>query len=512
MIAGIRVFYDLQPIHNVDEGVLAAAGDIIIHGGIPYRDIWCHRGPLSHGFYALVFFSFGTYNMTAIHLVATLLTFLAIFLLYLIAKEIAPKNVAWGAALFFAIFSTVLFEAHDSLATNSEVIMNPLLLLGVLCFVKNMKKTGVVTLPLAGLFTGIAFLIKQTAIINIFIFFLFILLWNKNGLKKGVISSFILGLFSLIPFLTILIFYYLIGSIDDFIFLFFKYNAIYLRENTITAFCGSFLLFLVQLFSQGWLLVSALIVYILSLSKKNYFSLVISQKSYFLILCWFLITFVFISLPGRFFGHYYLQCLPPLCIIAAIIFVPLIISSNSFLQNTAKSIVFLGISIPVLLTVVNPYLQFILNDYKVKGCVNLNEIFRPSQEHQELVDFIQTHTDYHNKIFIWGIYPELYVLSKRSPASRFVFPSFLVGLIPWVNVGSEINTDKKIIPGAWEKLEVDLRKAKPKLIIDASYNNRYWFGKYPLEKYKVLRDLISQKYRLVNIIKGCKMYLRVKSF
>jgi len=509
MAAGLRLWFDLQLIHNVDEGVLAAAGYIVHHGGIPYRDVWCHRGPLTHLYYAIVFALFGDYNIKAVHLMTTGLAFFSVFLIYLIAKEMSGKSSALAAAGLFFIFVSFLFLPHDSLASNPEMVMNPLLLAGVLFFVRSQGRGP--HLALAGVLTGLAFLVKQTALANLLLFWAFLFITGRTARRrfgKTLRSFLILGFSFIAPFLIAFLFFSFKQSLDDFLFLFLTYNFIYLGENTLAAAGGSLVLLASRFLSQGWLLVSGLFAYV-ALLLKNHLSTMEKEKKFRpFLLSWLVLTVLFVSLSGRFFGHYYLQALPPLCLMTAIVFMKLSSCAEPFLRWLGSSLMLLGMITAILLNALNPYLDRAVTAFRKDAQISIRKMLAIEEESEQkmLADTIKSLSCEEDRIFIWGIYPELYVLARRAPASRFVFPSFLTGLIPWVNVDPAVNTDDKIVPGSWEKLKADLAQSGPELILDATPGNRYWFGKYPPEKYEYLKELLDERYKLVAFMNGVKIY------
>ncbi len=505
--AGLRLWFDLQLIHNVDEGVLAAAGSIVRGGGIPYRDVWCHRGLLSHLYYALVFILFGDYNMKAVHLLTTGLTLLSIFLVYLIAREITAKSTALASGLLFFVFVSFLFSPHDSLAANPEIIMNPLLLAGVLVFLRSRGRW--LLLIFAGLLTGLAFMVKQSALVNLLLFWAFLLILNgkARGLRN-IGSVFILGFSFLAPFLITSLFFFLKRCLDDFLFLFLTYNFTYLGENTLTAAGGSLVLLAIRFLTRGWLLASGFFAYTALSLKSGFSSAEKEEKTHLFLLAWLVLTTLFVSLSGRFFGHYYIQALPPLSIVTAIVFMKLNHSQDSVLRRLGRTLTLLGMMTPILLNALGPYLERAVAVFKHDARISLRKILRSEEENEQkkLVDAITSLSRKEDKIFVWGIYPELYVLARRAPASRFVFPTFLTGLVPWINVDPVQNTDDKIVPGAWEKLESDIARNRPQLILDATPGNRYWFSKYPPEKYGYLKKLLEKDYEPVVLLNGVKIY------
>lgn len=110
--------------------------------------------------------------------------------------------------------------------------------------------------------------------------------------------------------------------------------------------------------------------------------------------------------------------------------------------------------------------------------------------------YIPCNSQSSHKIFVWGFFPTAYVLSRRDPASRYSYCTFMTGLIPWVNNVPDVDTDRWIVPGTKETLIKDLQKNKPIFIVDTSPGNYLWFRKYPIGKFLNLNRFVKSYYLL----------------
>lgn len=96
-------------------------------------------------------------------------------------------------------------------------------------------------------------------------------------------------------------------------------------------------------------------------------------------------------------------------------------------------------------------------------------------------------------IFVWGFIPEIYVLSDRAPASRFVLCTGLSGMIPWVE-------SKAVLPEAWEIFREEMQLNPAGYIVDTSPGGYRTYERFPPEEAPELWSLIQTRYCLATTI------------
>jgi hypothetical protein len=72
------------------------------------------------------------------------------------------------------------------------------------------------------------------------------------------------------------------------------------------------------------------------------------------LICWFSFTFVATLVSKRFIGHYYLQLLPPLCLISSSIIVKIV---NKQILRNKRDIFLITVSILIVSITLYPHLQ-----------------------------------------------------------------------------------------------------------------------------------------------------------
>jgi len=187
---------------------------------------------------------------------------------------------------------------------------------------------------------------------------------------------------------------------------------------------------------------------------------------------------------GRDFQHYFIQALPALALGGGLAIDRAVrLVKSSFAHPAARLL--------AALAVVGAGFQL--------GAAALTARHRtlPSDPSLRVSAYIRDHSSAGDRIFVWGFHPDIYLHSDRKPASRFLYASFLTGLVPWTNTAPDRETTYAIVPGAIDTLLRDLTASSPLFIVDCSAGpNRHW-QKYPLDKFPALHHYIQQHYRIV---------------
>lgn len=154
----------------------------------------------------------------------------------------------------------------------------------------------------------------------------------------------------------------------------------------------------------------------------------------------------------------------------------------------------------IVLSIVCPLVRSVLWRSQTKAP------YSTSQDLILLTEYIKSNTNANDKIFVWGWYPDIYVLTKRDPASRYIYRNFLTGLIPTVNADPNIDTSKLIIPGSWQIFMEEIKKNMPRYFVDTSPGDHKLYGnappgkfyqKYPPDKFSQLSIFLKENYVVV---------------
>jgi hypothetical protein len=181
----------------------------------------------------------------------------------------------------------------------------------------------------------------------------------------------------------------------------------------------------------------------------------------------------------RFFGHYYLQLLPPLALIAA---------AGLPRTRPAWRWAMVGVVVPAV---------------AMWGFAFFPPHDRGIPAYAAAVSRIQALTSPDQRIFVWGQYPELYWASNREPATRFIHTGFLTGNSGGRDAAVGQPTDG--LPGAWALLATDMAAHPPALIVDTSAAAIRGSQHYSLDK-TPLWGPVQRDYELVDTVDGVRFY------
>jgi len=241
-----------------------------------------------------------------------------------------------------------------------------------------------------------------------------------------------------------------------------------------------------------------------------------SPASLQLLFCvfWFLVSFIPISLGGRFFFHYYNQLIPPLCLLAAI--------SSPFLWKQKKY------QVAIVFLCILPLIVFMSE--------STSRNWQGKKNFEIVGEYIRENSQPHDRVFIWGVWPRMYYFTKRRLGSRFIFCDYLTGstsvthgmdfdpqkpqnipsaltrvfmdLDPKDPPVRDYDTSLNIVPGTWSHLFEDLEKNRPLYFVDTSTANIARYGKYPLIKFPKLKAYIDKNYQWEKKVEGVDLYRR----
>ncbi|MFJ6694698.1 glycosyltransferase family 39 protein [Streptomyces sp. NPDC091272] len=192
---------------------------------------------------------------------------------------------------------------------------------------------------------------------------------------------------------------------------------------------------------------------------------------------WLAASAVAVMVGFHFFGHYYLQLMPPLALLgaAALHGLPRRRTATALTVTACTCAVFLvwGFLAP-----------------------------RPELAHaQRVAEAVRERTAPTDRVLIWGMHPETYWLADRTPAGRYLTAGLLTnfsGGRDGSRVGEEYGVE-----GSWTYLRTDLAAHPPAVIVDDSRGKPYGPDRMP-----TLRGILAQDYRPAATVDGAVVYVR----
>jgi len=199
---------------------------------------------------------------------------------------------------------------------------------------------------------------------------------------------------------------------------------------------------------------------------------------------WLLSGLAAVAAGFRFFGHYWLQVLPPLVVLATPV--------AAEFAGRARRLALAGVALPAVVA-------FAL-------------LFVPGSFHQRpdasaLASYVRSHTTDEQRVFVWGSYPEVLLAADRLPAGALVHSDFVTGR----SGGREdpAVTLELATPGALQLMLADLRAHPPALVLDTSTAADLGYQHYPLALFPDVEAFVRAGYELVTAIDGVTVWRQV---
>ncbi len=475
-------------VWNVDEAIHAAVARTLLDGGVLYRDAVDQRTPVSYYAVALIFSLAGENNLWAVHAGIALLIAGTAFALCLIGRAWAQPAAGLIAALLYGLLSVSLLYPGDAFAANTEWFAAFFASAATLLFWTGRRPPSTARLLGTGSLLGLAFLSKQPSLLEGIApaIILFWIAWREEarpGRALPRIGTLCLGW--LFPVLAATFFFAAHGALRDAFFYTWTYNLTYYGPEITLADRLATLTLPLRLLLQGphtpllvfWLGGLGFLLYRLSQRQPTPDEISSNPQGLYL-LAWNSAALFGAASSGRGFDHYAIQLLPPLCLVSGL--------AISTLLDWSRRNFSLRVMVGAGLLVMAGAL--------LSAALTARKHTFPLDPSHRVSAYIRAHSHPDDRIFVWGFHPEIYLHSERKPASRFVFASFLTGLIPWTNTAPAQDTTYAIVPGALDLLIAELSAAPPRYIVDCSAGpNRFW-DKYPLENFPELAAHIQAHY------------------
>lgn len=436
-----------------DESTYLVIAQEILDGKTLYVDVWDIKPPGIFLLFAALLKVFG-HSIWVIRLVAAIVIGLTAGFLFLSLKR-------WGIkqkyALFAGVSSVLLCAVHKwNFAANTEIFFLLFTAIGLFFF---SGKKRPLNFFLSGLFIGLGFVIKYVVLFDIAAFWLFYLLFfrKEHKIKLLLQNSIAMGLGFIIPYVSVILYYYFGPNFEAFRFVSFVVPRNYANSfDSIKA---------VLFFLEFHLIYAPFVfLFILALWKGK------NRKIVYFSLIWYVLVWMIVLLPGKFFHHYYFQLLLPLAFM-----LPEAFNNDTkvqyYLLKQKKYIIGLFILLYLSWNIAFQYQSFVKKkDYRREVAKYLNEHLQENE------------TIYCNYSSI------IYFLCSTSPPQKYIHPSLL--------------TKQEHIEAIAVDVEEEMRR-----IVQAEVDYMVIQG----NPHSIIAKQIAERYSLQQIIADeVKIYLRKK--
>lgn len=469
---------------SVDESTYLAMAEVLHEDGVIYKDVVDRKPPALIWFYQGVGELFGEWNLIAVQWVFVGLIFLLCFLAFKLASELyQSRNAGWIAAILFAAFSSCF--PRGILAANAETPMTLCLAFSFLLLLKARGAKAWMLVFLSVFIAGIATLFKQYAGI---IYAVFYLTWvsvswrERNWILKNIVYAGVAVMALVMVYLPLSFYFYTQAALDEFVHYFLFDGLQYIsssREvvNNDTSWTTALL---------GSLVVWSPILVALAL-KKSY------GRSEILGFLLFLGSLSTVFLSGRYYTHYFFPAIWAVCVWGSSAW-------ESVLQSRpkwARALHAASVSVFIF------FVFFNLERDRFRSWA----FSRPEQEKiKQVADWVQSSTLKDERISVWGMASQIYVLSERGSGTRFVFADFVSGRQPGLK-----SSVAAPVPGKEAEYVRDLQEHKVRLIIDTSGAGINDYQHFPISRSKEVFQYVESHYRIREVVAGMEIWERVDS-
>ena len=363
-------------------------------------------------------------------------------MLWYVGRTLYNERAGYFAALLFAVYSTCV-RGSEVLAANTE-LFSVLFLAASLCFFcRGRFRLGYRDLLPAAFFLSLSFLVSSRAGIVVVAYVVFLFLFSKDKVGAFLKTLASAAVF-LIPFGAVVLYYYCIGSLEDFLnwqFFFIKYYV-----GGYTPLMRIFRGILVYRFFAGLLPLVFFAGYLFFPLKKERFN---KPALFFLVLLASLWIGVFSG--GKHVERYYFPLFIPLAVLAGA-------GLESFLQSYQQTAVkwllmFLLLSSPVVYLHMN-IISMWLNKYPKTYHAYM-------EDKQAAIDYVVANTSKDDRLLVWPFGDLFYCATDRKMATPIFDPS------GHLLAGKYLDTKEKV-DLFYNMFFQHLEALPPKVIIDST--------------------------------------------
>lgn len=504
----LRAWSFAQPIIDVDESQFAGYAQALLDGGTPYIASVDTKPLGVYWFYAAIFWIFGRFNMIAVHVATACWMGATSFVCYRIARRLAGPRAGFWAALSLVVFTTTYVPKFIGTSIVSLMLL-PLAMSIDAMF--TWEATGRRRyMLLSGLAWGAACLFKYQAGINLVVAGAWLmmvrpLVVGRRAVADGALAFLLFLAGGVLVGAAYALYLVTVGAWDAFVFWSLGGSAAYVEAG---AQQSHFLKGL--LLRGGSVVASSLLIWYLAAAEVAAVGVDLCRRRQrpsgeSLIVVWLVLSIVPVCMGGKFYGHYFLQLFPALCILGAIRLDRYFASAAAYprrFRRWAMALIALGMIFPAAgFTAARIFSDRI---YRALGEEN-------PKEYLSVGAYLREATAPTDRIFVWGFATPIYFYAERSAASRFLWCDWLTGRVSGTPAAKDprIDTSAYIMPGSWAMFFEDMERARPAYVVDTSPGNHHDYGKYPLAGFPALVEWLGTRYRYETTIDGMALYRRV---
>ena len=482
-----------RPFYNADEAIYSGVASRLVSGATLYTGAVDHKPPAIYLTYAAVFRVFGRNAIHAVHGVCVLWVLATALLVGAIARRRAGEPAGTAAALLYGAY-TMASIPKWFLAANTELFV--MLPATAAVLVALARPASALACGLAGALVSAGALYKiQGAFALVPVAYLVVCereaAWPAPSLVASALprlGALLVG--ALLPFGLCALWLHRAGALDAARFWALGYASRYAVSMDLLDALGRFAARVgFFCYTLPWLPIGA------AIESRNLRGR--DDRAGVALYVWLAAGLLAVSLGGRFYQHYFIQILPPLCALAA---PPLVRAWRAATGPARIALALLAGAPPAAFFAFSPW-----NDWY------LSIDPREPRAYEAVAEHLRTHTPRDARVFVWGNTPEIYLLSDRVPATRFVFTNYQTGKM-WGTPANEDDApvslrERFTVPESWTYLLEDLARTPPDVLVDAAAGGLHRHRGLGMATYPALARVLAG-YRLDATVEGVPIYVR----
>lgn len=460
----LRGLFVAVPVISIDEAVWMTGARIWTGGGVPYLDFVDTKPPVIFAFYALTAWM-GELAIPALRVLCILLLVLSASMADRIVALLSARPVSGVPAGLLLLLGLTLGMERQTQFVSTELVC-ACLFMGSLWLIATAGPGAHLRLALAG---ALAILIPFTripaAVLGLPLAAVLVVCGELRSLAVRLLLFVSGGAVALVLLLTLM---GDAGALREMVFWSWTANQLYVDVGPSAAVSARrFLSNVAPAFAITlplWALAGASILR--QQGKARWISAALLAAA--------MLSLAAAAAGGRWLGHYYLQVIPPLVLVAALA------PGQERLRAVATAIVAAG---ALVFTGVGFWR------------LHLAENTRETRvEVAEAVRFVRDRTRETDRMLVWGYGPDFYERSGRRPATRHLTPATTVTGYSFggaKDFASRMNPQALVLPERWAQFMNDLRCTPPAMIVDFSRYDFHYFGGFGFEHYPELNEWVE---------------------
>ncbi|MGK4580673.1 ArnT family glycosyltransferase [Kitasatospora sp. HPMI-4] len=450
----------IRPVWSPDEGYLATQARMLAGGGVLYDTVVDRKPPLLPWLYEACFAVFGSLSLWPLRVLAIVAHLgTAILLASLARGRWGNRPGAFAGALYLLV--SIGLSPEDTQAATFEVFMLPAM---VAAFRYAERRRWLA----AGIAVALCSLTKQTggAVLLPVLWMLWQDARHRSVAWKPALAK--VGFGFALPIALVAV---ILTKPKGFLF------WVVTGSGDYASLDGAWLQMLGRAFGNAGILLAATLGFLAPVGRRLWLKYRgrpartpggEEHGSTGDLWIWLLSSVVAVCTGFHFYGHYYLQLMPPLVLLgvgavstARIRWRPVLV------YTTVAATVFWGLA-----------------------------LFWPGQKMThttEVATTIAKQTTPTDTVLVWGMHPELYWLSDRKPVTRYLTAGFLTNYSGGKDNAQHVG-EQYSVADAWQTFDQELSKGLPEVVVDDS-------GRAPYQPVLVPRieSLLDSRYEVVAV-------------